>query len=134
MTELEKMMSGQIFDGTDKEIEAMRSSATHALMAFNNNTDESQRDALQKNLFGKVGRSIIQAPLHCEFGKTIEIGEETFINMNVVMLDGAKITIGNHVLIGLVFNSIPLRTLWITVADSSGKPFVSQSQLKIASG
>ncbi|ABU74575.1 MULTISPECIES: sugar O-acetyltransferase [Vibrio] len=100
MTELEKMMSGQIFDGTDKEIEAMRSSATHALMAFNNNTDESQRDALQKNLFGKVGRSIIQAPLHCEFGKTIEIGEETFINMNVVMLDGAKITIGNHVLIG----------------------------------
>ena len=54
MTELEKMMSGQVFNGTDEEIEAIRTHATHALKAFNNNTDESQRDALQKDLFGKV--------------------------------------------------------------------------------
>ncbi|CAE6943797.1 Maltose O-acetyltransferase [Vibrio sp. B1ASS3] len=100
MTELEKMMSGQVFNGTDEEIEAIRTHATHALKAFNNNTDESQRDVLQKDLFGKVGMSMVRAPFHCEFGKTIEIGEETFINMNVVMLDGAKITIGSHVLIG----------------------------------
>ncbi len=100
MTELEKMMSGQVFNGTDEEIEAIRTHATHALKVFNNNTEESQRDALQKDLFGKVGMSMIRAPFHCEFGKTIEIGEETFINMNVVMLDGAKITIGSHVLIG----------------------------------
>lgn len=100
MTELEKMMSGQVFNGTDEEIEAIRTHATHALKAFNNNTDESQRDALQKDLFGKIGMSMVRAPFHCEFGKTIEIGEETFINMNVVMLDGAKITIGSHVLIG----------------------------------
>ncbi|EJC7100940.1 sugar O-acetyltransferase [Vibrio parahaemolyticus] len=100
MTELEKMMSGQVFDGMDKEIDAIRTQATLALCAFNNNTDESKRDELQKQLFGKAGLCIVQAPFHCEFGKTIEIGEETFINMNVVMLDGAKITIGNHVLIG----------------------------------
>ncbi len=117
MTELEKMMSVQVFDGADKEIDAIRTHATHALMAFNGNTDESQRDALQKNLFGKVGMSIIRAPFHCEFGKTIEIGEETFINMNVVMLDGAKITIGNHVLIIQVFSFTLHLTRWITVAD-----------------
>lgn len=94
------MMSGQVFDGMDKEIDAIRTQATLALRAFNNNTDESKRDELQKQLFGKAGLCIVQAPFHCEFGKTIEIGEETFINMNVVMLDGAKITIGNNVLIG----------------------------------
>ena len=30
----------------------------------------------------------------------IEIGDNTFINMNVVMLDGANIRIGNNVLVG----------------------------------
>ncbi|WP_322804308.1 sugar O-acetyltransferase [Vibrio alfacsensis] len=100
MTELEKMMSGQIFDGGDEEIDAIRTHAASALIAFNSNIDESKRQALQKNLFGKIGESVVRAPFHCEFGKTIEIGEETFINMNVVMLDGAKITIGSHVLIG----------------------------------
>lgn len=54
MTELEKMMSGQVFDGMDKEIDAIRTQATLALRAFNNNTDESKRDELQKQLFGKA--------------------------------------------------------------------------------
>ena len=44
--------------------------------------------------------SIIRSPFYCEFGKTIFIGESTFINMNANMLDGAKISIGNNVLIG----------------------------------
>ncbi|WP_337232458.1 maltose acetyltransferase domain-containing protein, partial [Vibrio cholerae] len=48
MTELEKMMSGQVFDGMDKEIDAIRTQATLALRALNNNTDESKRDELQK--------------------------------------------------------------------------------------
>lgn len=100
MTELEKMMSGQLFNGMDESIDSIRIHAKHALRALNNNLDECQRDELQKALFGKAGLCIVQAPFHCEFGKTIEIGDQTFINMNVVMLDGAKITIGNHVLIG----------------------------------
>lgn len=33
MTELEKMMSGQVFDGMDKEIDAIRTQATLALRA-----------------------------------------------------------------------------------------------------
>ncbi|MDF2152565.1 sugar O-acetyltransferase [Vibrio sp. CAU 1672] len=100
MTELEKMMSGQIFDGADQEIDTIRSNASRILHQLNASTEFDQRMELQQQLFGKVGYSIVQSPFHCEFGKTIEIGAETFINMNVVMLDGAKIKIGNHVLIG----------------------------------
>ncbi|AXY02632.1 sugar O-acetyltransferase [Vibrio alfacsensis] len=100
MTELEKMMSGQIFDGGDEEIDAIRTNATKTLLKLNSSTDAEERITLQAELLGKVGNSYIQPPFHCEFGKTIEIGEQTFINMNVVMLDGAKITIGSHVLIG----------------------------------
>ncbi|MCF7494275.1 sugar O-acetyltransferase [Vibrio sp. L5-1] len=100
-TELEKMLSGQVYDGADQEIDTMRSNAKKALMAFNNHQTPDQQHTLQEPLFGKVGSSsLIQPPFHCEFGKTIEIGDDTFINMNVVMLDGANIKIGNNVLIG----------------------------------
>ncbi|MEZ8057170.1 sugar O-acetyltransferase [Vibrio splendidus] len=100
-TELEKMISGQVYDGADQEIDTMRSNAKKALMAFNNHQTPDQQHTLQEQLFGKVGSSsLIQPPFHCEFGKTIEIGDDTFINMNVVILDGANIKIGNNVLIG----------------------------------
>ncbi|CAK2970585.1 putative maltose O-acetyltransferase [Vibrio crassostreae] len=100
-TELEKMLSGQVYDGADQEIDTMRSNARKALMAFNNHQDPDRQHTLQEQLFGKVGSSsLIQPPFHCEFGKTIEIGDDTFINMNVVMLDGARIKVGKNVLIG----------------------------------
>lgn len=100
-TELEKMLSGQVYDGADQKIDIIRTNAKKSLMAFNNHQDPDQQHALQELLFGKVGsNSLIQPPFHCEFGKTIKIGNDTFINMNVVMLDGANIKVGNNVLIG----------------------------------
>ncbi|HFQ5207327.1 TPA: sugar O-acetyltransferase [Vibrio vulnificus] len=100
MTEFEKMNSGKIFDGADAEIDAIRNRAAVLLKEINAATETEQRITLQKQLFASMGNSYIQPPFMCEFGKTISIGEETFINMNVVMLDGAHITIGSHVLIG----------------------------------
>ncbi len=88
MTEFEKMNSGQIFDGADAEIDAIRNRAAVLLKEINAATETEQRIALQKQLFASMGNSYIQPPFMCEFGKTISIGEETFINMNVVMLDG----------------------------------------------
>ncbi|MFM2587436.1 sugar O-acetyltransferase [Vibrio sp. TBV020] len=100
MNELEKMMSGQIFDGAAPEIDSIRKTAANTLQKFNTCLDSDQRFELQQQLFGDVGQSMIRSPFHCEFGKTISIGNDTFINMNVVMLDGAPITIGNNVMIG----------------------------------
>ncbi len=100
-TELEKMLSGQVYDGADQKIDIIRTNAKKSLMAFNNHQDPDQQHALQELLFGKVGsNSLIQPPFHCEFGKTIEIGKDTFVNMHVVMLDGANIKVGNNILIG----------------------------------
>ncbi|KLN64825.1 sugar O-acetyltransferase [Vibrio sp. VPAP30] len=100
MSELEKMMSGQIFDGADQEIDTLRNQALHTLKRFNQSIEPIERQKLQQSLLGAIGKSVVQSPFHCEFGKTIEIGDNTFVNMNVVMLDGAKITIGDNVLIG----------------------------------
>ncbi|WP_300175817.1 sugar O-acetyltransferase [uncultured Aliivibrio sp.] len=99
MTEFEKMINGDIFNGGDLEIDAIRTRATQTLSAFNQATEQEQRGELLVELLNEFGQSVIQSPFSCEFGKTISIGDQTFINMNVIMLDGAPITIGNHVLI-----------------------------------
>ncbi|GAD88682.1 galactoside O-acetyltransferase [Vibrio halioticoli NBRC 102217] len=101
MTEFAKMLAGEEFDGGADGIIKIRENASSLLQAINQNTDETQRHELFQQLLGSIAdSSIVRSPFYCEFGKTISIGEKTFINMNVTMLDGAKITIGNNVLIG----------------------------------
>ena len=101
MTEFEKMLAGKDFDAGSDCIERIRQHALNLLLTINQNTDDSQRNELFQKLMGTISpSSIVRSPFYCEFGKTISIGEKTYINMNVTMLDGAKITIGNNVLIG----------------------------------
>lgn len=101
MTEFEKMLAGENFDGGADCINQIRQNASNLLQTINQSTDDSQRHELFQQLMGKISASShIRSPFYCEFGKTISIGEKTFINMNVTMLDGAKIIIGNNVMIG----------------------------------
>ena len=46
------------------------------------------------------GSLYFEPPFHCEYGSHIEIGEGFYANINCVMLDVGKITIGDHVLFG----------------------------------
>lgn len=101
MTELDKMIAGEVFDFNDESIANLRQRTTELKTEINQSVCDHRRRSLQEQLFGALGSgSMVQTPFHCEFGKTIRIGMSTFINMNVVMLDNAPITIGNHVLIG----------------------------------
>ena len=60
-----------------------------------------RRDEIIKELFGSIGDNfVIEPPFHCDCGYNIHIGERFYANYNVQMLDGAKITIGDHALIG----------------------------------
>ncbi|BDM64326.1 acetyltransferase [Shewanella sp. NFH-SH190041] len=101
MTELEKMLAGNNFNGADESVNCLRDSAAKLLQDINRHTDNDQRHEMLQQLLANIPTSsIIRSPFFCEFGKTISIGEHSFINMNVTMLDGAPITISNHVLIG----------------------------------
>ncbi|MGO1298817.1 MAG: sugar O-acetyltransferase [Vibrio sp.] len=101
MSELEKMLQGVEFDGNSQELIDLRRSVLTLKLAINQCLDDIQRRVWQEQLFGHFGTgSIVQIPFHCEFGQTIHIGNNSFLNMNVTMLDGAKITIGDHVLVG----------------------------------
>lgn len=101
MTEFEKMLAGKDFDGSDQGISEIRNNAAALLQTLNQTIDNTQRSELLDQLLGNISSSsVVSSPFFCEFGKTISIGENTYINMNVTMLDGAKISIGNNVLIG----------------------------------
>ena len=52
-----------------------------------------------KNILGKTGEEIcIEQPFRCDYGKNIEVGNNFFANYNCVILDVAKVTIGENVM------------------------------------
>ena len=65
-----------------------------------NNLDPEKQDektALIKDILGKTGENInIEAPFHCDYGYSIEVGENFFANYNLVILDVARVKIGDN--------------------------------------
>lgn len=61
----------------------------------------AQREKMLKEILGKAGKNIcIEQPFHCDYGCNIEIGDNFFGNYHLVILDVAKVTIGNNVMCG----------------------------------
>ena len=59
------------------------------------------REALLHDIFGQVGEHVwIVPPLTAAVGRYVSIGEGTYANMNLTLIDDWRITIGRHVLIG----------------------------------
>ena len=59
------------------------------------------RRALLNELLGGLGEDAeVMAPFQCDYGYHISVGARTFINYGAVVLDGAKVTIGDDVQIG----------------------------------
>lgn len=62
---------------------------------------QTERSALLKQMLGKMGCNVqIIPPFFCDYGYNIEVGNDFFMNMNCVILDGAKVIFGHHVFIG----------------------------------
>ncbi|MDR1093673.1 MAG: sugar O-acetyltransferase [Clostridiales bacterium] len=103
MTEKEKSALGllyQPFDGA--ELVAERAAAREKLFVFNRlspSEAEKGREIL-RGLFGKCGKMFtVETPFRCDYGYNIEIGERFFSNYNFIVLDEAKVTFGDDVLI-----------------------------------
>jgi maltose O-acetyltransferase len=76
----------------------------NALAVSMNSTMEAEhgaRTSMLRGLFGRFGAgSFIRAPFHCDYGFNIFIGERVFANFGLVVLDVAKVIIGDDTLIG----------------------------------
>lgn len=103
MTELEKAAAGLLYDANhDPQVLRLRAAAKAKLFEFNRShpDDGERRDAILKGLFARIGEGfVIEGPLHCDYGFNIEIGARFYANVNLVILDGARVTIGDNVFI-----------------------------------
>ncbi len=103
MTEKEKMLSGLLYDSTDILLTKERNRAKDLCYALNSMrpSDEEKRNQIIKELIGKTGKNfMLLSPFLCDYGSNIFIGENFFANYNLVILDCAKVIIGDNVKIG----------------------------------
>lgn len=101
MAELEKMQSGQLYNG--RELQALQIKAKTLTYEYNmTRPDEDKKRAeILQELFGSCSPyTFIEPSFRCDFGFNIHTEGLTVINYNVVMLDTAPIHLGANAFIG----------------------------------
>ena len=102
-TEKEKAREGILYDANnDAELVAERLAAADITYMLNSlkPSQVAEREAVIRRLLGRTGKNVsIVSPFFCDYGYNIETGENFFMNMNCVILDGAKVTFGDNVFV-----------------------------------
>ena len=99
----ERMLAGDDYVASDPELQKENRRALELCEQYNTTSvnERHERERILKKLLGGVGEGVeIRAPFHCDYGTHTHIGARTFANFNLVLLDCAKITIGDDVQIG----------------------------------
>lgn len=99
ISEWQKMVSGELYDPGDRELVQARRRARDLLRELNGLTDEQEdeRRGILASLFGKGGESArVQPPFYCDYGTNIELDKHVFFNFNCVVLDVARVSIGDY--------------------------------------
>lgn len=103
ISEKEKMLSGQLYKASDQELLNDRCMTKEILFDFNalRPNHSIQGVKLLRSLLGKTNDTfVIEPPFRYDYGYNIEIGDNFYSNYNLTILDCAKVTIGDNVLIG----------------------------------
>jgi acetyltransferase-like isoleucine patch superfamily enzyme len=102
-SEKEKMIAGKPYKAFGKELYDERQYAKELVFQFNSlrPSEISKRDEIIKKLFARTGEKyFIEPPFRCDYGYNIIIGNNFYSNYNLVILDCARVEIGDNVLIG----------------------------------
>ncbi|WP_461219330.1 sugar O-acetyltransferase [Lapidilactobacillus salsurivasis] len=98
-----QMRGGAMYNDLRPELVQARADAVLKTNAYNQSIGQpaATRQALLKQLLKQVGPDAFFEPnFRCEFGDNIRVGANFYANFDCIMLDGAAITIGDHVLFG----------------------------------
>ena len=101
--EKEKMLAGELYDGSDPQLVAERLRARElcqALVALAAQAPHAERAELLARLFGAPTDACVTPPFFCDYGRHIELGRHVYFNFNCVILDVAKVRVGDNVLFG----------------------------------
>lgn len=79
---------------------AQRRKVKQLCAAYNREDDVQARLRILEHILGKPTDAHFEAPFYCDVGTNITLGRHCFANHNVVILDCAPVTLGDHVMIG----------------------------------
>lgn len=99
MNEKMKMLAGEYYDPSDAELTELRLRARLATEEFNRTSvaEPESRVAIIKSLFGTTGEDIhIESTFNCDYGANIHVGENFYANFGCVILDVARVDIGDN--------------------------------------
>jgi len=102
-SEWDKMLTGDLYAPLDPELVKARNRARDLCQDLNATREEQrqERGRILRELFGKGGDTVwMQPPFYCDYGTNIELGKRVFFNFNCVVLDVARVTVGDYTLFG----------------------------------
>lgn len=104
-SERDKMLAGEQYNCHDPQLQQLAIDARRRVARFcaADPADTAGRSDLLAAIFGRVERERgvhIEPPFYADYGVHTSIGEDTFINVNCVIIDDAPIAIGRRVLLG----------------------------------
>lgn len=103
MTEYEKMLRGEVYYAADQELKDMLNRCKDLCWEYNHLRPSllKERNRKLQEILGSCDEdTFINQPFLCDFGKHIRVGRHFFANFNLVVLDEALVTIGDHCFIG----------------------------------
>ena len=101
-TDKEKMLAGEPYLAFCDELVRDRDRAKELLYEYNHLRPSAteQRTALLKQFLGSTRQQLlIEQPFYCDYGYNIHVGENFYANMGCTILDEAKVTFGDNVLL-----------------------------------
>lgn len=101
-TELEKCLSGELYDAHDPYFKRQKAIANQFLQEYNRTgyADSEKRSQLLREHLGAIGDYVtVGTPFLCDFANNIHLGSKISINMNCSLMDSGKITIGDETMI-----------------------------------
>lgn len=140
MREKEKMLNQQWFNPRDAELAKARSLAKQSCRELNQQGPEpfKKHQQLARQLFGSVQSCYIEPDFYCDYGFNISLGARFYANHHCVILDAARVEIGDDVMFGpgvqLYTVTHPLDAQQRTTGMELAKPIVIGNRVWIGGG
>ncbi len=98
----ERMLAGLPYKGWLDGLEEERTACKKKIYRYNQIMPGqwAELDEALRELLGKAGKNAyIEPPFHCDYGWNIEVGDTFYANYNLTILDVARVSVGNNVML-----------------------------------